>query len=111
MKLKSIAYSQFEGEKSEWKVSELVLGPITLLVGKNASGKTRLLNIIGNLGNLLAGDLKPAFRSGNYDVVFEHGRMGCCRFQRHRVQCIDETGGGSWSDESLRKSSSWRPCG
>ena len=75
MKLKSIAYSQFEGEKSEWKVSELVLGPITLLVGKNASGKTRLLNIIGNLGNLLAGDLKPAFRSGNYDVVFEHGRM------------------------------------
>ena len=37
--------------------------------------------------------------------------VSCCRFQRHRVQCIDETGGGAWSDESLRKSSSWRPCG
>ena len=38
-------------------------------------------------------------------------RMSCCRFQRHRVQCIDETGGGAWSDERVRKSSSWRPCG
>jgi hypothetical protein len=73
MKLKSIAYSQFEGEKGEWKVKELTLGPVNLLVGKNASGKSRILNIIGNLGNLLAGDLKPAYRSGNYDVTFEHG--------------------------------------
>ena len=40
-----------------------------------------------------------------------HGHVSCCRFQRHRVQCIDETGGGAWSDERVRKSSSWRPCG
>ena len=73
MRLKLVAYSQFEGEKGEWKVNELTLGPINLLVGKNASGKTRMLNIIGNLGNLLAGDLKPAFRSGSYNVTFEHG--------------------------------------
>jgi len=73
MRLTSIAYSQFEGEKDEWKVKELTLGPINLLVGKNASGKSRILNIIGNLGNLLAGDLKPAYRSGSYDVTFEHG--------------------------------------
>jgi hypothetical protein len=30
--------------------------------------------------------------------------MGCCRFQRHRVRCMNETGGGSWSDGSLRES-------
>ena len=34
--------------------------------------------------------------------------VGCCRFQRHRVRCMDETGGESWSDESLRGSSSVR---
>jgi predicted ATPase len=73
MRLKSIAYSQFKGERGEWKLKELTLGPINLLVGKNASGKSRMLNIIGNLGNLLAGDLKPAYRSGNYNVTFEHG--------------------------------------
>ena len=73
MKLKSIAYSQFEGEKGEWKVKEVTLGPTNLLVGKNASGKSRIISIIANLCNLLAGDLKPMFRSGNYDVTFEHG--------------------------------------
>ena len=72
MKLKSITYSQFKGTRGEWEVNELTLGTINLLVGKNTSGKTRLLNIIGNLGNLLAGDLKPTFRSGSYDVSFEH---------------------------------------
>ena len=34
--------------------------------------------------------------------------LGCCRFQRHRVRCMNETGGEPWSDESLRGSSSWR---
>lgn len=71
MKLTSIKYSQFEGRQQEWQVSDLRLGPINLLVGKNASGKTRILNVIGNLGNLLAGDIKPTFRSGNYDVTFD----------------------------------------
>ena len=34
--------------------------------------------------------------------------LGCCRFQRHRVRCMNETGGGAWSDASLRESSKWR---
>jgi hypothetical protein len=36
--------------------------------------------------------------------------LGCCRFQRHPVRCMNETGGGSWSDGSLRESLSWRRC-
>lgn len=36
---------------------------------------------------------------------FDYGR---CRFQRHRVRCMKETGGGSWSDASLRESSRQR---
>jgi len=34
--------------------------------------------------------------------------LGCCRFQRHRVRCMNETGGRSWSDGSLRESSKLR---
>lgn len=34
--------------------------------------------------------------------------LACCRFQRHRVRCMNETGGGAWSDGSLRESLSWR---
>lgn len=34
--------------------------------------------------------------------------LGCCRFQRHRVRCMKETGGRSWSDGSLRESSKLR---
>jgi hypothetical protein len=34
--------------------------------------------------------------------------MGCCRFQRHRVRCMNETGGEPWRDARLRESLSWR---
>ena len=38
----------------------------------------------------------------------EVGCLTCCRFQRHLVRCFYGTGGGSWSDGSLRGSSSLR---
>ena len=37
--------------------------------------------------------------------------VACTRFRRHRVRCFDGTGGVSWSDGSLRESSSLRLCG
>ena len=40
--------------------------------------------------------------------LLRDGMLGCCRFQRHRVRCINETGGAPWSDASLRESLSWR---
>ena len=36
--------------------------------------------------------------------------MACTRFRRHRVRCFNGTGGWSWRDGSLRKSSSLRRC-
>ena len=42
------------------------------------------------------------------DVMHFDADVGCCRFQRHRVRCINETGGAPWSDASLRESLSWR---
>ena len=34
--------------------------------------------------------------------------VACTRFRRHQVWCDNGTGGGSWSDGSLRGSSSLR---
>lgn len=71
MKLNSISYSQFEGKPKEWKIKNFSFGNINLIVGKNATGKSRTLNIIKSLGNLVSGDIKLTFLSGNYNVIFD----------------------------------------
>lgn len=69
MILESIYYSQHDGTPQEWKLEECTLGLINLIVGENAAGKSKLLNIVGNLGNVLSGS-KGAFRSANYRAQF-----------------------------------------
>ena len=71
MRLKSITYSQFEGTPDEWSINDFSLRNINLIVGKNASGKTRTLNIIQGLGNLVSGDTKLQYKSGNYKATFD----------------------------------------
>jgi energy-coupling factor transporter ATP-binding protein EcfA2 len=72
MILKTLKYSQFAGKLKEWHIDEFNLGKINLIVGKNATGKSRLLNIIGNLANLVSGDVKLVFSSGDYKLLFNH---------------------------------------
>ena len=55
MQLKSISYAQFEGKPEEWSIKDFTFGDINLIVGKNATGKTRTLNIIKALGTLVSG--------------------------------------------------------
>jgi energy-coupling factor transporter ATP-binding protein EcfA2 len=71
MFLKVIKYAEFKNRPEEWFVEDFILGKINLIVGKNASGKTRSLNIIGNLANLVSGDRKMDFTSGDYSVNFD----------------------------------------
>lgn len=70
MILKSLKYSQFMNRPQEWYLEDFTLGPINLIVGKNATGKTRTLNVIGGLANLIAGDIKLIYSSGHYEVTF-----------------------------------------
>ncbi|MCK4827031.1 ATP-binding protein, partial [bacterium] len=72
MQLKSISYTQYEGKPEEWSIEGFTLGPINLIVGRNASGKTRALNIIGSLGKLLSGET-TLYISGDYEVIFDKG--------------------------------------
>ena len=53
MFLESLNYSEWAETSTEWKIS-LSFSPVTLLVGRNATGKTRTLNVINSLAKLLA---------------------------------------------------------
>lgn len=70
MELKKIKYSESVGEPNEWVLHEMSFGSKTLLVGRNASGKSRTLSIIANLARHLAGQRGPS-PSGSYECIFE----------------------------------------
>ncbi|MBN6211227.1 ATP-binding protein [Ralstonia flatus] len=72
MKLKSISYVEFQGHPQEWRVDHLRLGPKNLLVGKNSSGKSRSISVIGGLARQLSGQAPP-FQSGSYECLFQDG--------------------------------------
>jgi hypothetical protein len=70
MILKKIEYSEFEGKPNVWMFKEVTLEKVNLLVGQNATGKTRTITVISWLANMLAG-LQPQLpNSGNYTVEF-----------------------------------------
>ncbi len=78
MRLKSINYIEYENEPREWKIEGIELENVNLIVGINASGKSRLLNVISSLGELLSRkvtDFTPTLR---YNAVFsnKNGKKG-----------------------------------
>ena len=73
MELKRISYSEFVGGTQEWVLDNLTFNDINLLVGENATGKTRCLNIIRSLAMLVSGYRKQLFSSSCFDAVFESG--------------------------------------
>jgi energy-coupling factor transporter ATP-binding protein EcfA2 len=78
MRLKSIEYAERDDSPDQWTVRGLTLGDINLLVGKNASGKSRILNLIHNLARSISGlrDLRnghfhACFQDGDAEMVYE----------------------------------------
>ena len=59
MILKKINYYENEGKDNYWRIRDVNLGDINLIVGLNATGKTRLVNIISNLSKILTKKIKP----------------------------------------------------
>lgn len=70
MTLKSVEYYEKRGRDLEWTIDALSFGQVNLLVGRNSTGKTRCLNILGNLAtNLLKAEV--IHREANYTLVFD----------------------------------------
>lgn len=70
MRLKKLDYQELVGTPQEWTLQGLQLSQKTLVVGRNASGKSRTLSVIANLARGLAG-LQKAAVHGTYDCTFE----------------------------------------
>jgi energy-coupling factor transporter ATP-binding protein EcfA2 len=68
MILQKVDYQEFSGTASNWILKDLVLEKINLLVGKNATGKTRTINVISKLINIVA-DKKISCISSMYCSV------------------------------------------
>jgi hypothetical protein len=72
VRLKSVKYSERVGHPKEWTLDGLTLYPINLVVGKNATGKSRTLSVIWTLAKMLVAE--PKFRPLNagYDLIFDN---------------------------------------
>ena len=74
--MKSLKYSEFKKSPRAWSLEEFALGQVNLIVGKNASGKTRTLNIIGNVANLVSGQFlergrRLPYKTGDHEFYFD----------------------------------------
>ncbi len=73
MRLTALQFDEFLGADPEWRLEGLTLGHINLLIGKNATGKSRVINVINALGRLLSGQMKEVAISGSFHACFEDG--------------------------------------
>lgn len=72
MIISNIAYSQNIGINGEWHLKDVSLNKLNLIVSRNAVGKTRTVNILNALVNLLTGKI-PILPNGNWDITFVNG--------------------------------------
>lgn len=76
MKLDIFDYVYNKGLPGEWRVEECRLSQTNLIVGKNASGKSRILRAIHTLSELLSesGSLAPRPKSYEWRLLFDIDR-------------------------------------
>jgi AAA15 family ATPase/GTPase len=67
--MKILEYQYRDVEELGWNFDRLKFGRINLLVGNTATGKSRLLNTIFNLGRFA---VAKEFKNGSWDLMFEH---------------------------------------
>jgi energy-coupling factor transporter ATP-binding protein EcfA2 len=70
MRLQSLAFCEAKNEPSQWDFECLDLNDVNLIVGMNASGKTRTLNVLHSLAALLAGRRHSSLLSARFIAKF-----------------------------------------
>lgn len=66
MPLQSIEFTRNPGRAKQWRLEPLELGPVNLIVGRNASGKTQALSVITALARLITGEARPKLEAGSF---------------------------------------------
>ncbi|PAW93057.1 hypothetical protein CKK33_05935 [Mucilaginibacter sp. MD40] len=75
MKIKSLTYSEYPEQSKEWILNDFILSDINLMVGKNSSGKSRTLNVIAGLANLIVSPIVNV-EAGSYYAEYVDGNDG-----------------------------------
>ncbi|WP_372485761.1 hypothetical protein AB9H29_05535 [Stenotrophomonas sepilia] len=76
VKLVRVEYSENAGTNRQWALQPVEVGDVNLVVGKNATGKTRFITLLLALAKLIDGQQKLVFDNGNYCLDFsESGRL------------------------------------
>ena len=70
MYLRKLTFKENEGKKIEWLIDDVHLGKINLIVGQNSSGKTRTLNAVSEMVDLLKGGVNIPKLHGKYKASF-----------------------------------------
>jgi len=70
MYLRKLTFSENEGKSIEWLIDDVHLGKINLIVGQNSSGKTRTLNALSELVDMLTGSTNIPKSHGKYIVSY-----------------------------------------
>jgi energy-coupling factor transporter ATP-binding protein EcfA2 len=102
----SIKYAQHAGDPEHWEFDGLRFGNVNLIVGMNASGKTRTLNVLNAIAGLVAG--QRSLSAMKCDAVFADGESSIrytliasdTKIVRERLTCDGE--------ELLRRSATGR---
>lgn len=71
MTIKSLSYCEYSDQPRQWHLEKCDFVTVNLVVGRNATGKTRLINVLNGLCRLLSGNLTKVFDSGKYAAEIE----------------------------------------
>jgi ABC-type Na+ transport system ATPase subunit NatA len=86
MLLTKLSYEENKGLPSNWRIENVNLSGVSLVVGKNSSGKTRLLNVIDNLAKMISGRVPVNFGSGTWECHFERRKNQAVEYQEYKVE-------------------------
>ncbi|WIV97161.1 AAA family ATPase [Kinneretia aquatilis] len=91
MALKKLTYFEYKDDPRYWALESLDFTESNLIVGRNATGKTRLVHVITGLMQMLAGTKIGALDSGSYVAEFHvAGRSYIYEIAFHRRTVVKE---------------------
>jgi hypothetical protein len=74
MQIATYSFSELNETSKRWVLAPFTLDRLNLIVGKNSSGKSRLINTISVLGQLLTFPPERLWRSGHWNASFAEGQ-------------------------------------
>lgn len=70
MALVKLSYCEYKNEPRYWEISDATFSNINLIVGKNSSGKSRLMSVINSFARIICGQQK-AYESCTFLAILE----------------------------------------